>query len=179
MEKTIKYTPQKVVKGRKKASQHETNQQIACVNWFTLQFQKYAHLLYSIPNEGERSLIGNVTMNRMGRRKGFPDMGLALPRGRYPGLYIENKFLTGKTSPQQEQYHKWLVQAGYCVVECWSFDEFVRDVTWYMSLGEPVLVGANKLLKRIQMHFDAEFANLDAKEFSEEIQDFFNSQILK
>lgn len=99
--------------------------------------------LYAIPNFSGRlgkippkaALIQAAKLNREGRKKGYPDVGLDVARKQYHGLRIELKRQQGGTSkPDQKRWHERLRAQDYCVVVCLGW-EAARDVIVnYLSL---------------------------------------------
>lgn len=81
----------------------------------------------------------------MGARKGWPDLNIALPRGGYPGLYLELKkpglrlFKKKDGAPYNEHFaeqlsiHERLRAAGYFVAVVQTLEAAVSVVDAYMS----------------------------------------------
>jgi hypothetical protein len=109
------------------------------IQWARLNEQKMPDLalLYHVPNGGMRpkgKRYGGEAgkMVGLGQKSGVPDLHLPVPRGLYPGLFIEMKSINGdgkKTYPSKNQ--RWwidnLKQKGYRVEVCWTWIE-ARDV---------------------------------------------------
>lgn len=103
------------------------------MSWFRHQ---YPHLImFAIPNGGRRNAREAAIMKAEGVLAGIPDMMLALPNGKYGGLFIEMKAGKGRNSSAQDQMQKMLVGVGYCVVICRSFEEFQITVRNYVANG--------------------------------------------
>ncbi|MFJ5376928.1 VRR-NUC domain-containing protein [Pectobacterium sp. CHL-2024] len=92
------------------------------------------YLLY-IPNEGKRGPKAARDAKRLGVRAGVPDLFLALPHGRYSGLWIEMKAKGGKLSAQQEVWLKRLEDAGYRAVCCFGFNQASSAISEYIKRG--------------------------------------------
>lgn len=116
---------------------YEHNLQVACVNWFRMQYPKYAKLLFAIPNGGKRHLKTAKAMKAEGAQKGVPDLMLAVPEASdcplYFGLFIEMKSATGRLSPEQKAYLVALETQGYKTAVCKSFDEFKQTIEEYLK----------------------------------------------
>lgn len=112
-------------------SEHHT--QVACVNWFSMQYPKYKDLLFAIPNGGKRSIGVARKMKSEGVKKGVPDLFLALPNENYHGLFIEMKSVTGSLSPDQKRYLELLRLKGYRAEVCKCFDDFERVIGSYIE----------------------------------------------
>ena len=112
----------------------EHQEQCDLVKWFGLAYPAYAPLLYAIPNGSNKSVVAAMKFKREGLRKGFPDLGLALARRGFHGLFIEMKRLKGsKTSPEQAAYVELLNDNDYSVSICRGYDEAVEKISWYMQ----------------------------------------------
>lgn len=103
-------------------------------------------LLYAIPNGG--GLSGGFKENRVrvsllkagGLRSGIPDLSLALPRGRYAGLYVEMKRRKGGTvGDEQRCWHHLLRLAGYRVDVALGWTEASECLMRYLALPAQAL----------------------------------------
>lgn len=114
----------------------------------TYEPQKAAALanLFAIPNGDQRgdgttkgAMIAGGRLKAEGQRNGVPDIFLAWPKKTYGGLqyvccglFIEMKrpglqtHKNGSCSLEQIEWHKRLVEAGYAVKVCYSWQE-ARD----------------------------------------------------
>lgn len=124
----------------------EHNLQVACVNWFRMQYPKYGKLLFAIPNGGKRHMKTARDMKAEGVQKGVPDLQLAVPvseefiddngfrrkRIKHCGLFIEMKSDTGRLTPEQKEYLTLLSDQGYATAVCKSFDEFKATIENYL-----------------------------------------------
>ncbi|WP_234733425.1 VRR-NUC domain-containing protein [Tellurirhabdus bombi] len=133
------YVPQKGPKQRKKKAEPESGLQIACVHWFRTQYKPLENLLFAIPNGGHRNKVVAAKLKMEGVLPGVPDLQLALPRGRFHGLFIEMKvkYATGKknySSPEQKKRVEELLEQGYQVVICYELNEFIVAINDYLNL---------------------------------------------
>ena len=100
-----------------------------------IQYCQLNHILCNhTPNEGKRSLAEGKKLKEMGLSKGFPDISILEPRGKYHGLYIEMK--RKGNSPTDDQI-KWLMELrarGYATALCYSADEAIAKIEKYMKL---------------------------------------------
>lgn len=100
-------------------------------------------LLYAIPNGSV--LAGDIraramqvnALKRAGMRPCVPDLVLAVPRGRWHGLYIEMKRKGWKRpgSPHeqgQRLYLDALSEQGYRAVFCAGADDAISTITHYL-----------------------------------------------
>lgn len=91
-------------------------------------------LLMAIPNAGKRSRAAGRWFKAEGLRKGAPDLLLAIPRGRWHGLFVENKRRAGgRVSGEQEDMLALLAAQGYHVTVCRGWDEARRAIREYME----------------------------------------------
>jgi hypothetical protein len=76
-------------------------------------------------------------MKAKGLTSGVPDLTIPEPFGAYHGLYIEMKTKDyGVVEGQQEEIMGLLINRGYMVRVCWSFEEFVSTVKEYFGQEE-------------------------------------------
>ena len=91
-------------------------------------------MMYAIPNGGRRDPIEAVHLKQQGVRAGVPDLCLAVPRGKYHGLYIEMKVGRNKTTDQQNEWLASLSYYGYAVKVCYSCLAAKTAIERYLSL---------------------------------------------
>lgn len=90
-------------------------------------------MLYHNANEGIRPGGQGRRIKREGLRKGVADLCLSVPRKGYGALYIEMKKPGGRISPAQEEWGANAIKHGNLWVVCYSFEEFEKVVTDYLS----------------------------------------------
>ncbi len=91
----------------------EQSHQIALVTWFGMSYPKLKDFIISIPNEGKRSLMGNIMLKRAGMKKGIPDLFIAIPNKDKHGFFIELKQPGKKPRPEQADFLEKLRGQGY------------------------------------------------------------------
>lgn len=117
----------------RKACSTEHNLQVACVNWFRMQYPHARHLLFAIPNGGQRNAVVAARMKAEGVLAGVPDLLLAAPSNGAHGLFIEMKNgRAGRVSEEQGRMIAGLQAQGYRVEVCRSFEDFVETVRDYL-----------------------------------------------
>lgn len=92
-------------------------------------------LLFAVPNGGERPKPVAAAMKAEGAKDGVPDTFLAVPRGKWHGLFVELKRLerkdlghrAGVTSQPQKDWHAALMAQGYGVAVAYGW-EAARDI---------------------------------------------------
>jgi hypothetical protein len=110
--------------------QNEHNLQVSCITWFHCQYPQ--HIIYAIPNGGQRNVIIAAKMKAEGVLSGVPDLHIPLARKGYHGLYIEMKAGKNKTTERQNAVIRKLEKEGYKCNVCYSFDEFVNTINDYI-----------------------------------------------
>lgn len=71
--------------------------------------------LHHSPNGGKRTPLVGAQMKALGVKPGFPDLILPVRVGGCPGLVIEMKSATGRTSAAQDEWLEHLEDQGWCV----------------------------------------------------------------
>lgn len=115
---------------------NEDEEQQAVVEWARVLEKRHPELLnlYHVPNEGKRSKAEAARQQRMGLRRGVPDLILDYPKGIYHGLRVEMKVKPNKTTADQEAWLERLARAGYCVAVCYSAREAIETIEAYIKL---------------------------------------------
>ena len=116
----------------------ESNMQQRCVEWF--KYTQPRVLIASFPNG---VFIGGTPIQRArrwnrlkaeGAAPGMPDLMVCKARDPYHALFIEMKTEKGKLSFLQKTIHAQLINAGYCVKVCRSFEEFTNTINNYLHV---------------------------------------------
>lgn len=66
--------------------------------------------------------------------RGFPDRTVWLPNGLT--IYVEMKRAGGRLSIHQKRWKKRLEDAGQIYEDCWSADEAINTVKYYLKGGK-------------------------------------------
>lgn len=120
-----------------KSEAQEQSELIAWANQcVTLGIHPELSMLYAVPNGGKRDRIEAAHLKAQGVKSGVPDLCLAVPRGRYHGLYIENKVGDNKPTGNQITWLRALSRYGYAVKVCYSAADAKKAIEKYLSLGE-------------------------------------------
>ena len=92
---------------------------------------------------------GSIIKNKLLHKKGYPDLFIAEPKGKFHGLYIELKKSYSEVFKKDGSYkksehietqaamHKQLRAKGYCVEWGLGFEDTVEKIRAYMSIGQP------------------------------------------
>ena len=112
----------------------EHEEQAAVVQWFDLQYPQLSRLLFAIPNGANKSIAAAMKFKREGLRAGFPDLGLAVGRRGYKGMFMEMKRVKGSfVTPEQLQYIHELSEQGFYVCVGYGFDDARKRIDWYLT----------------------------------------------
>lgn len=125
----------------------ESNIQIACVNWFKLQYREIESHFFAVPNGGKRakkvvktkfgykttSVEGSI-LKQEGVKAGVADLLLLYPNEKFSFLAIEMKTKTGRQSENQKIWQKNVEKLGIGkYVICRNFDEFQNEIKNYLQ----------------------------------------------
>ena len=92
--------------------------------------------LHSTPNGGLRAKKTAVHVRAEGQKKGYPDVSLDLPKGRYHGMRLEFKHGANKPSDEQKQWLNTLSKDGYYCVVVYGEPEAIEAVMQYWCLED-------------------------------------------
>lgn len=90
--------------------------------------------VYAIPNAAKRSPAAAAHMREEGLRKGFPDLCIPRPSGKYHSLYIEMKHGKGKPTAEQVEWVHRLRAEGMAAYVCYEASNAIACIEWYMAL---------------------------------------------
>jgi hypothetical protein len=130
--KTFKKTYKKSTSRRKVSPESESNQQEIVIKYLRLA---YPDALYCASAGGMwTSDSQRIKMARTGYVKGFPDLFIYEPRGKFHGLAIEMKKVKGsKIEPEQVQWQEQLRNRGYASYICKGKDEAIKVIDEYFN----------------------------------------------
>ena len=126
----------------------EADDQAALFRWADMKVQigEYPELaLLNGSLNGVKLTIGQaVKAKKQGMKKGFPDIFLPVPCGKYHGLFIElkikpyrnhkNKIVYPKISEDQRWWIIELTKQGYYALACKGFDAAQNEILNYLKL---------------------------------------------
>jgi hypothetical protein len=90
------------------------------------------NMLVAIPNGQYRP----GQRKEPGLKRGFPDMGLFVPRGGYHGLFVELKYGRNKQTDAQKQWEYKLTEYGYLSMTCWGFEWAKIGIEEYLDMED-------------------------------------------
>lgn len=117
----------------------EEQEQAALFKWADLMRVRYPELqlMFHIPNEGARGLIGGARQKEQGLKSGVPDIFIPVARGKYHGMFVEMKRSDGGTeSKNQKKWRDALREQGYNSVVCHGWDKARELIEYYMQEGK-------------------------------------------
>lgn len=114
-----------------KSTEHQ--EQSAVVEWFRMQYPKYASNLVAIPNGGKRDIHVARKLKKEGTVAGASDLFLIKRNRGYCGMFIEMKTKTGKAQPTQLQFLNMVKQEGFLGIICYGADDAMAKIKLYMD----------------------------------------------
>lgn len=124
---------------RKPRDNEESRIQMAVIRWWDVIHREFGvaeHMLFAIPNGGRRDIIGAAILKKEGQRNGVCDLFLAVPRGKYHGLFVELKTAIGVASEAQTIFICDATKQGYAAYVSRSYDAAVKLITGYLTEPE-------------------------------------------
>lgn len=135
-------TPEQIAQG---GSEHA--HQSGLMQWVNMVWKHpLGHLLFAVPNGGDRQAHVGASMKAEGVKKGVPDLCWPVPRSNetdalyeritYCGLWIEmkvpgrEKTKDGGCSPEQVKWHRDLIDQGYTVAVAYGW----QAAAWVLAL---------------------------------------------
>ena len=98
----------------------------------------YPNALYCASAGGMfTSMKQAIKMKATGYVKGFPDLQICEPNGKYFGLFIEVKFADGKQQPNQKKFQAMVEHHGYCYKIVRSLDDLIDVLRIFKS--DPII----------------------------------------
>lgn len=113
----------------------ERAEQMALFAWAALNVGTYPVLrwMYAIKNQEKGGVIRGANFKAEGVKAGVSDICLPVARKNFHGMFIEMKKQGGKESKEQIEFGKFIKQNGYAYVVCFSWDEAVEALEYYLS----------------------------------------------
>lgn len=116
-----------------KRTHHESKLQQGCIFWFRSQYPKLRKLLFAVPNGGKRWKTESKILLAEGVVPGVSDLILLVPRKEHGALCIEMKYGKNDLSNHQQDFKRDAEKYGNKYIVCRTVDEFIREVTFYLS----------------------------------------------
>jgi len=113
-------------------TEHEI--QVSFFQWLALAYPNAYRVTWATPNAAKRSYRMVTAMKAEGLRSGVPDVFMAMPRGKFHGLFLEFKSHAGKLTENQTIYVTNLRSEGYQVEVVHTLLEAMSIVVPYLGL---------------------------------------------
>jgi hypothetical protein len=110
---------------------NEDRLQSQCVRWFRLQYPN--HVLFAIPNGGNRNAVTGAVLKKTGTLAGVADLFLMHAAYCNHGLFIEMKVGKNTLTQTQKDFADKAHAAGYGYMICRTLDDFIETVNEYLQ----------------------------------------------
>lgn len=121
----LKLEEKKRKAAQKRKPRHlEESIQVACVNWFRLQYPKL--IIFAVPNGGSRNLYEAKNMKKSGTLKGVADLIVVGNGGKV--LFVEMKAGRSEQEDNQILFQKNVERLGHKYVICRSIEGFKKEI---------------------------------------------------
>ena len=91
-------------------------------------------LIFAVPNGGKRGPRERAEKKAEGLKAGVSDIAVPIARRGYGGAFIEMKRPGEKARPEQLAFQEGVRQENYATKICYSVDEAVKFLNWYLRL---------------------------------------------
>lgn len=118
----------------KKTAPTEHALQVGCVRWYRETYPQWWDLLIAIPNGGKRNIGVARKLQAEGVIAGVPDLFLAIPAGRFHGLFLELK--NGKSNDTTANQRRVMLNLSlqlYKTEVVRTHEEFVKKIQEYLQ----------------------------------------------
>jgi VRR-NUC domain len=118
---------------KSKRNHGEYSLQCNFFKWLYYTHRELYDITFAIPNGGKRDEIEAYHLKMQGVKRGVPDVFMPYSTRKHHGLFIEFKWGVNTTTPAQKEFIESLINAGYCVEICYTFDEAVKVFEEYLK----------------------------------------------
>lgn len=101
--------------------------------WLARKQRPLLEMLVAVPNGGQRHKAVAAKIKAEGAKRGFPDIQLNVPVGKYAGLFIELKTAKGRVSEEQKAWIERLSAAGNRAVVCRGWLQAQSEIIKYLD----------------------------------------------
>ena len=108
--------------------------QVQVLDWLYRNFRQVYLYTHATPNGGLRAKVTAKKLVEEGLKKGYPDLSIDLPAGRYHGMRIELKYGHNHLTAEQVEWMSRLTAVGYYCFEARSFEEAKAAIQAYIEL---------------------------------------------
>jgi hypothetical protein len=135
---SLKEYREAAIKPKKKYRQEEFEHQATFFSIIDLEANRrrypFLKFVYASSDGANMDEAARARANALGRRRGVPDVMIPFRRRGYAGAYMENKSAGGKHSREQLEFIEHLRAEGFCVKTCYSCEEQIKFLEWYLGL---------------------------------------------
>lgn len=120
----------------RKSAATEHDLQVACVRLFRYKYSEYNEMMFAVPNGGKRNAIEAKKLKAEGVVAGIPDLFLAVPKGRWHGMFMELK--NGKSNNLTENQKRMIYKLqmfGYRTEVVRSLEDFEKIMEEYLVMS--------------------------------------------
>ena len=110
---------------------NEDRLQAACVTWFRLQYPQ--HVIFAIPNGGNRNAVTGAMLKRTGVLAGVADLCVLHGNKHHNGLYVELKVGRNTQTATQIEFQWACWRENYACIVCYTLDQFMAKIGAYMA----------------------------------------------
>jgi hypothetical protein len=105
----------------------------ALCTYMALRHKKvFAHMCH-IPNGGLRNKRVAAKLKAQGVKKGVSDYLIAIPVGRYHGLWLELKVGKNKLTTDQKEWLRLMTIQNYACVAAWGWEAAAQCIEQYIN----------------------------------------------
>lgn len=128
--------PIDIPKARAKPRQLEHIEAVSLMKWWRINHARMGLpeiALFAIPNGGARDEITASRLKQEGVTPGVYDYMLAIPRGRYHGMFLELKATDGRISSAQTQFGVFAASFDYYQTVQYGWQDAAKAILIYMG----------------------------------------------
>lgn len=112
---------------------------VSFINWCRVYDKNTHDMLFHNANEGLRNPRTGRHLKLMGLKRGYPDYFLAIPNGKYHGLFLEMKRRDGaskKKNEDQDSVIEKLNKQGYSAKYVYGWEHARDEVLNYLNFQQ-------------------------------------------
>lgn len=117
----------------RKIESPEHDMQKAFFEWLNLVHPEEDEVTFAVPNGVRCSKSQAVKLKAEGLKAGIPDVFMGVPRGTFPGLFIEFKIKPNKPSEAQKSKIASFKSRGYRCEVIYNIDDAMNLVNEYVG----------------------------------------------
>jgi hypothetical protein len=111
----------------------ETAEAIALCKYMELRHSKIFDHMFHVPNGGLRNKTVAAKLKAQGAKAGVSDYFIAIPVGRYHGLWLELKAGKNGLTPTQKEWLRRMTIQNYACVAAWGWEAAAQCIEQYIN----------------------------------------------